>query len=199
RVIALRPLLQPALQIAVGESSQARDGLEALRVGAVTDEAGRDIGVGEALLVEGPPRFDERAVAVIGGLGGKRCAIRREFARKLGTEPGRRAPHILLRDRIVAAVVLEGQKLFHDVVRLLSREPWRSGEALRRGAVAPCAVAHGQILLRPRRRGGADENRQKRYPCRLSSHGPRSALLACVEKRPAPLLSAIDPHLSVLR
>ena len=104
----------------------------ALRIGAVTDDAGRDLGLRGALLVENAPRLDERAVSVTRRFGGERCEIVRELAGALGSEPRRGAPHILRGKGIVAAMVLEGQELLREVMRRLPGDARCGGEALRR-------------------------------------------------------------------
>ena len=158
-MISLSPLLKPALQVEIGQSSQARN------ISARPRRSGHDRHSRTRYwLPEFPPYRSfvpatRAIVAIIGGFRRDRRKIVCQIARRMGIERRDRAPHVLLRKWIVSRVLAKTPDLAHDVLRPLSGEPRRDRIALRPGSVTPGAVADGGALTGPAHDGRRREPR----------------------------------------
>src|SRR5664280_800228 len=172
RMIALAPLLKPALQIEIGQSPQARNISHALGVGAMTGIAGHDIGFRDSIQVDRSSPRRERAVAVIGAFRRDRCKIICQISCRLGIEGCDRVPHVLLRKWIIPRVLAEAPDLTHDVLRPLSSQPRRYRIALRPRSVTPGTVANGGALAGPRRSAGGEDRHDRHFQRRSWRSSP---------------------------
>jgi hypothetical protein len=69
-MIPFAPLLEPPFQVGVRQSSQTGNFSDAISIGAMTSNAGNNIGIRESVLIYRSSCGRERPVSVIGGFRG---------------------------------------------------------------------------------------------------------------------------------
>src|SRR5450631_3118924 len=164
RMIPLAPLLKPALQVEIGQSSQARNVPHALGVRAMTGITGHNVVFWNSIEIDCSSPGREILVAIIGGFRGDRRKIDCQITPCMRTQSRHGTPHILLRKWIVSRVLAITPKLALDVLRPLSGQSRRDHIALTRSSVAPGAIADaGAFPVTCPRGDGGGNNRQNRY------------------------------------
>jgi hypothetical protein len=180
-MISLGPLLKCPFQVRIGEPAQAGNLPNPLCIRAMTNNAGHNIGIRHAFLIDRFSRSQELGDTIAGRFGGQRRKICRQIARGSGIQVLRGAPHILLREWIVAPVGAKSCKLILEILRPLSGQSGRRRIALRRRAMAPGAIPGRRALCMTRHRGnGKATEYDDRHSGAHAFHGLNSARLAFV-------------------
>ena len=115
-VLALTPLLEPTLEIAIGKSAEARNLPDALRFGAMACLASGNVLVGNAVFKYYLALGSQFAVAVHRGFRRKRRKIGGQISDGHWIEMRGGVPHILHRKELIPLMGRKGLELIYQIV-----------------------------------------------------------------------------------